>query len=200
MASKGLLRLMTIAESPWRILEPDGQKARRCREQSDVNDEPLLFISGRPEKPLAQQLAVGTAPGRAKAADPMWVIHLVRMITDGDDRYTGLVRFMENLAANPSRQPQPQIPPATVHLAHRPGHDHHRLDAAPLDEDTRLLTERVNALARQLNLLVAEQCDPTTSIHQQAAGRAAIGAARGTPSISVDLTKMRPDAVRVDRV
>ena len=35
--------------------------------------------------------------------------HLVRMIRDGDDRYTGLVRFMENLAANPSRKSRQQL-------------------------------------------------------------------------------------------
>ena len=35
--------------------------------------------------------------------------HLVRMIVDGDDRYIGLVRFMENLAANPSRKSRQQL-------------------------------------------------------------------------------------------
>jgi len=50
-------------------------------------------------------------PGRAKAADPMWVIHLVRMITDGDDPASSASwkTSPPTPAANPSRKSRQQL-------------------------------------------------------------------------------------------
>ena len=88
--------------------DPDNQHVRRLIDFGADAADTLQRLSDR------VTYRQGTIRFDGEVIDTALTRHLVRMIRDGDDRYTGLVRFMENLAANPSRKSR-HIPSCIAH-------------------------------------------------------------------------------------